>query len=292
GDPVPNQQFLQGRSLLPPVLAGDPADVLFVAWADGMQQDQMLLATNISSPPFQPMNPNPGWKTMLRPALAKVDHWGHVFLAWTDPEGAVYLGSSAKDWTTSLLIAPPGSAQFGPALTYGNDLLFIAWNNKGVTWIAALDRSLHVVSTYATDEPMLLSQPSLSWDDRFGSLYILSGWDGQSVPEMVIAWSEDNGKTFKVIEDPPAKTCFGPPSLVVIDSTYYIAWADDNTGNLHIATAKILNEYQITEYDAPCHEGGPALAGSSAGLAVGWTYGASPQDPHRHQIAIGTPPLS
>lgn len=293
---VPNEHILDGLSPEPPSIVGDPVNGLLLAWTDATASGQIFLATDEDVPPFDASIVNPDWLSFSTPALVYVSEWDTIFLAWTTPDGAVNLGSSALDWKNELQVAPPGSALAGPAMTFGNNLLFLAWQSQSPgereqLSFASLDATMTIQTAYTTDQILLFSRPSLTWHQ--GTLYLLSGGDlDTNYSQMNIAISTNNGNDFDQLSDIQATSCFGPPSLVIVNDVYYLAWAESNAPYyLCFAATQSLSSFQVTRYAATCHNGGPSIAGSSAGLVVGWSYGASPDHPDAHHITFGTPPL-
>lgn len=275
-------QVIAGTSSVPPALIADAVLGAMVCWTE---ENEMFFAGDQTDPPFQYDRVNSAWATPDTPALALALEWGRVYLAWTAPDGSVALANASDGWSTQVLVAPGGAAEFGPALAFGDGVLYAAWTTKSHTLsVAVFSQDGTPVATTETALQME-SRPTLTWLD--GSLYALSGGrpDLTGPQQMRIYRSTNGAKSFESLEPEIIPTA-GPPSLVSVNGTFHLAWADGQTGQLCLATSTDLSTFNVMDYPYSCHNGGPALAVGKQGLQVGWSSG---QDQH---ITVGTWPLS
>jgi hypothetical protein len=216
--------------------------------------------------------------------------WEKVYLAWTDAKGAIHLANSGDGWSKDIVLSNAGNPEAGPALIFGGGLLYIAWKaSNSLLSIATCDFA-GTIQQLPTDL-VALSGPSLTWSS--GNLYVLVGGpsDGTNDQTMYIYLSTDKGQSFNQL--PIQKNAsIGAPSLAIIEGYYYLVWADPETSCLNFAVTQNLENYSVTNYSNGCHNGGPALLGLPDSVIVGWSYGASPQDPNAHHITLGQLPLS
>jgi hypothetical protein len=287
--PVPNEKVLKGQSLVPPSITGDVQFGTLVAWSDS--KGQIFFADNQSVPPYQPVLVNPDWITFDTPAVVLAADWARVYLAWTDATGAVLLANSGDGWSTNVVVASAGWADSGPALAFGQDLIYVAFKNpQGAIYVATYDFN---GNTVLFDTPGLTasSRPSLTWYE--GQLFLATGGspNGGGDLSMSLYVSTDDGWTFQPVAMQP-NASIGPPSLAIVQHWYYLAWADAGTSTLNFAATKDLSTYQTVAYSEGCHGGGPMVISLGDGLLVGFTFGAPPEDPRNHHITLGNPPLS
>lgn len=284
--PAPNQQVLDITSSSPPAVVADPVFGTLVAVMG--DQHRIIIASDQSDPPFKPEVVNPGWSTVDTPALALALEWGRVYLAWVDERGAILLANSGDGWDKAILVAPAGSSSFGPALAFDGNTVYIAWTGRDFYLLTATCDTGDNVEFCPTGK-QAYSRPTLTWSN--GYLYAACGGntDVGEVP-MSFYLSTDKGQSFN---DLPAETNFsiGPPSLTVVNSQYYLVWADGTDSTLRFAMTADLSSYTATAYSDGCHDGGPAIVGLD-GLLVGWTYGAPPEDPRSHHVTLAKLPLS
>lgn len=199
------------------------------------------------------------------------------------------MADSGDGWDKDTIVAPSGSPEFGPALAFSEDLLYIAWRTPDSLLDIATCDFRGDIQWHPTGK-RILSRPSLTWHD--GKLYALSGGT-LTLPDepMHFYRSADKGQSFEDVAV-QHNTSLGPPALAVIEDYYYLVWADAKTSRLNFAATKSLEHYDVISYSDGCHEGGPALLGLPNGLVVGWTFGAPPEDPRSHHITVATLPLS
>lgn len=287
--PVPNEKVLKGQSLVPPTVTGEISFGTHVAWSDN--KGQIYLADDQSIPPYNPVLVNPDWITFDTPAVALAAGWGRIYLAWTDPAGAVYLANSVDKWTKNVMVASAGSADSGPALVFGEELIYISWKNpQGMLYVATYDVNGNVV-LFDTPGKIGNSRPSLAYYE--GKLYMMTGGSPNGGGDMSMSFwvSTNDGWTFDPVPAQP-NTSFGPPSLAIVKHDFYLAWADGQKSTLNFAATKDLKSYQTVHYSEGCHGGGPKLISRGDALVVGFTFGAPPEDPRNHHITLGNPPLS
>jgi hypothetical protein len=202
------------------------------------------------------------------------------------------LGTSIDGFKQAIPISHYGSDGDGPALVFGDDLLYIAWRKNDFLCLATVDFGGNITTLYENSDevPVLFSRPSLTYSG--GSLYVLSGGDQDgNNPQMQIILSTDHGRTLNKVPVQAVST-WGPPALAIVGDFYYLVWADSQRSLLHSAVTKDLTRLSITDYTNGAHEGGPALLGLAQGLVIGWSYGAPPKDPNSHHITVAQLPLS
>lgn len=287
--PVPNETVLTGRSLMPPTITGDMLFGTLVAWTD--KNGLIYFADNQGKPPYQPVLVNPDWTTIDTPAVALAAPWGRVYLAWTDPTGAVLLASSSDGWSKTVVVAGAGWADTGPALAFGQDLIYVAFKNlQGTIYVSTFDYDGNQ-PLFDTPNKNASSRPSLTWYE--GQLYLATGGapDGQGDLSMALYVSKDDGWTFEPVAMQP-NASLGPPSLAIVKHYFYLVWADAGTSTLNFAATTDLSSYKTVAYSEGCHGGGPMLISLGDGLLTGFTFGAPPEDPRSHHITLGNPPLS
>ncbi|MBC8029572.1 MAG: hypothetical protein H7Z16_05620 [Pyrinomonadaceae bacterium] len=289
--PILEMEVLEGMSPWPPSLTGEELFGVLVAWSDQNQGGLIYLATDQQNPPNQPLVVNPKWTSWDTPAIAIALEWERVYLAWTDDTGAINLANSGDGWDTEIKIAPAGSSSSdtGPALTFGIELLFIAWTTpKGLLSIATCDKK-GTIKCYPT-QCSALSRPSLAWSDGH-VLYALSGGPLNGDDPMRFYFSRDEGQSFGELYG-PKDPCLGPPSLVVLNDYFYLVWADAKTSCLNFVVTQNLEDCTAIQYSNACHGGGPALISVGDELNVGWSILAPPEDPTAHHLALGKLPIS
>jgi len=283
---APDQRVLDIRTPSPPALLADPLLGTLLAWVG--PQARTCIATDQTQPPFQAQVVNPDWISRETPALALALDWGRIYLAWVDETGAILLANSADGWTETIVVAPAGSSDVGPALAFDGNVVYVAWTSRdNRLFLATCDADGNV--DWRPTEKRALSRPALTWSD--GSLYVLTGgnleFDDRS---MRFYLSTDSGASFV---DLPAQvgSSIGPPSLAVANGYHYLVWADGETSRLSFAATQDLTSYAPTRFSDGCHQGGPAVV-QAGGLIAAWTYGAPPEDPRNHRLTLAKLPLS
>jgi hypothetical protein len=248
------------------------------------------LASDQSSPPYSPEVVNANWTAFDTPAVAMAIDWEELYLAWTDPEGAVRLASTTDGWTTNIVVAKAGSAATGPALLVADDRLYVAWlGRSGALTVATCDRNNNVQTS--PSDIKIFSRPTLAWAP--GQLYALSGGNtnGQGELALRVFVSQDHGWSFTSV-DVEINPTFGPPAMAIVEGQYHLVWADANTLRLCYTVTDRLDEYVVTYYSDGCHGGGPAILGLPEGITLGWSYGAPVEDSRLHHIALAQEPLA
>lgn len=288
--PIPNPIVSPGLSLTPPGLTGDLLSGVLAVWSG--QDGQVQAGSDQDSPPFKPYVVNPAWKTFATPAVVLDPDSGRVYIAWSDPGGDVFLGSSVDGFKAAIPISRNGSDGQGPALAVGDGFVYVAWRGtQDFLCRASVDFDFKVQVVDEDDNTIIFSRPSLTYAS--GKLFALAGGTPtESNPlDMVVFASGDQGQSFTQLAVPPLAT-WGPPALAVVEDLYYLTWADAAQSLLHTAATKDLTQpLSPTDYTDGCHEGGPALIGLQDHLMVGWSYGASPTDPRSHHVTFATLPV-
>ena len=284
---------LDGLSLTAPAIDGDGLFGTVAVWADGQSNGTVMMAYSGNS--YAPEPVNSAWTTFDTPAVALAFDWETLFVAFTDYNGNVQLGSSVDGWQTTTTIAQGGIAA-GPALAYSSDLLYIAWKTSNSQLaFATVDQSNNI--TYFESDVPLTSRPTICAEDPY-RIYVLCG-GGLNPPDpatLMIYLSLDGGKTFTVVPTQP-NTCYGPPSLTLLDA-FYLVYADGQTSQLRLARTTDLISYTPMDYAMGCHGGGPAVVpmvtfpdpndvySGVFSLSSGWTIGSG--DSNNHRVAVGS----
>lgn len=284
--PIPSQQQINDVSLTAPSISGYPFLGVIAAWNGS---NGISIGSDQSDPPFSPQIVNSNWSTFDTPAVALSVEWEQLYLAWVDRDGSIQLANSGDSWESTLTLSGPGSSSEGPALLFANDLLYIAWKNmNGYLILATCDENGNVQNIETG--VFVSSRPTLAWSSK--CLYILSGGSSFDVTgafdnAMSIVSLDNQGGSITQVQVPDIRT-FGPPSMAVSNDTFHIVWAEAGTMRLRYSVTNRLDQFDVQSYSDGCHMGGPSIFVRPEDVTIGWSYGASPQDPRAHRISFST----
>jgi hypothetical protein len=287
--PVQNLTQLNNVSISSPSLSGDFSDGILIAWSD---DGKIFIATDQDTPQYTPHLVNASWSTRSTPAVVVIPDWGRVYLAWADPFSNIMLGCSKDGFKQAFQISRNGSDFDGPALAYGDDLLYVAWRKNSSLCVATVDFDGNVIHyNESGGSAYIFSRPTLTFSD--GNLYALSGgYQEEKNSQLTVFLSTDHGDTFNPVSV-QAVSSWGPPSLAIIDKNYYLVWTDAQDYFLRSATTKDLTKFSITDYSTACYGGGPALLGLADKMVIGWSsYKEPSQYASSNPIVIAELPIA
>ena len=209
---------LSGVSLTPPEIDSDSLFGTVAVWADGRSQGIVTMAFSGSSPAYTPVVPNSAWTSFDTPAVAIATDWETLFVAFVDANGVVQLASSSDGWAGTQALSSGSSNNVGPALAYAENLLYIAWQT-GSSQLGFATRDQSGQINYFESDLPLTSRPTICVDDP-NRIYVLCGGTVDQGPQPIVIYlSLDGGNSFASVET-QATTCYGPPSLVLLDQFY------------------------------------------------------------------------
>ena len=228
-----------------PALASNQ-DGLFVAWKgsgnDNINLAKAMTATMFDIPGVEGIEQKVilGETTDRSPALAAMGN--RVFLAWkgsgndnlnlifTKDGGKTFRGKSTFGETSHL----------SPAVAAHNGILFYAWTGRG-------DGNLNVAKVGFTPEANAVlvdkvtmgdtSEASPAIASHNGRLFI--AWRGSGNPQLNLAFSEDDGRTFK------GKVTFADssdraPALISHEGRLHLAWSGRGNDKLNVARVVLI----------------------------------------------------
>lgn len=285
---------LSGLASSPPGIDSDSLFGTVAVWADAGKNHVVTMAISGSSPPYDPMALNPDWTSLGTPTVAIATDWEEIFVAFADRDGFIQLVSSGDGWTGMQTLSQE-RLDDGPALAYGDNLLYIAWKTHS-SQLAFATRDENGQINYVQTDKRLTSRPTICASDP-DRIYVLCGGSLNGPPQPILIYlSVDGGKTFTDVATQANKS-FGPPSLALLDQ-FYLAWADEQSSQLRLAQTSDLSSYTAMDYNVGCHGGDPALipvatitdinnpASWIFSLSSGWTMGASDQT--NHHVTVGS----